>query len=73
MTAWLVTLLWKPVAAILAVLGIWFAGNRHARQRAENDALRGHINTRERIDNAPHTSDPDTARDRLRRRDPRKP
>jgi hypothetical protein len=30
--------LWKPVAALLALLGIYLAGKRHARQQAKSEA-----------------------------------
>lgn len=44
--------LWKPIAAIIGILGVYMAGSRNARQKAENKALRADQKAHERINNA---------------------
>lgn len=58
------------VAGILALLAVWGAGKRAARQEAAQEALRGYRETRERIDAATDDlgDDPDVLRDWLRER-----
>ena len=59
--------LWKPIAAILGVLGIYMAGSRNARQKAENKALRDQVKAHEvrnEVDN--RVAVERDARDRLR-------
>jgi hypothetical protein len=60
---------WKPVAALLALLGIYLAGRQDASQRAKSEALEDYKETRERIDNAADFgNDPDAALRWLRER-----
>ena len=60
---------WKPIAALLAVLGIYLAGRNGARQRAKSDALRDYAETRKKADEADIPSDdPAVLRDWLRER-----
>lgn len=44
--------LWKPIAALLGVLGVYMAGSRNARQKAQNEGLRADQKAHERINNA---------------------
>jgi hypothetical protein len=37
--------MWKPVAALLALLGVYVAGKRHARQRAKSEAATAKLKT----------------------------
>ena len=62
MTSAILTALWKPVAALLALLGIYVAGKRHARQRAKSEALQGYAETRKKADEADIVDSPDLAR-----------
>jgi hypothetical protein len=64
----IVRALWKPVAAILALLGIYAAGKRHARQRAKSDGLQDYIETRKKADEADIVDSPDLARSWLHER-----
>jgi hypothetical protein len=64
--------LWKPVAAILAVLGIYLAGRQGASQRAKSDALKDYAETRKKADEADIIgNDPDLARRWLHERSKR--
>jgi hypothetical protein len=61
--------LWKPIAAILAALGIYLAGRNDARQRAKSEALKDYAETRKKADAADIIGDdPDLARRWLRER-----
>lgn len=51
-TAWLLSFLWKPVAALLAAWGVWYAGSRSARQRAKIRGLEADKAANERITHA---------------------
>jgi hypothetical protein len=63
---------WKPVAALLAVLGIYLAGRNDARQRAKSDALKDYAETRKKADEADIVGDnPDLARRWLHERSKR--
>lgn len=55
------------VAGTVAVLGIFMAGKRDARQAAKKQELEANVKTRKKIDAAPVTDDPDVARERLRK------
>ena len=56
-------------AALVALVGIYLAGRRAAKQGAATDALRGYADTRKRIDDADNLgSDPAVLRDWLRER-----
>lgn len=72
MTAFLFSDLGKwlvgALVALAGVLGIYRAGKRDARLRAENRTLADHIKTSERIDNAPLVDNPDAAREWLHNR-----
>lgn len=73
MTALLIRLaltLWKPIAALLAALGLYAKGRADARARADLQAARDYQQTMERAADAPVHSDPATARQRMRDRDP---
>jgi hypothetical protein len=41
--------LWKPVAALLALLGIYLAGKRHARQQAKSEAATAKLKTMKEV------------------------
>ena len=41
----IVRALWKPVAALLALMGIYVAGKRPARQRAKSEAATAKLKT----------------------------
>lgn len=59
--------LWKPIAAILGVLGVYMAGSRNARQKAANAALKDQVKAHEvrnEVDN--RVAVERDARDRLR-------
>jgi hypothetical protein len=60
--------LWKPVAALLALLGIYLAGKRHARQQAKSEALQDYAATRKKADEADIVDSPDLARSWLHER-----
>jgi hypothetical protein len=63
---------WKPVAAILALLGIYLAGRQGASQRAKSEALRDYAETRKKADEADIVGDdPDLARRWLHERSKR--
>jgi hypothetical protein len=64
----IVRALWKPVAAILALLGIYVAGKRHARQKAKSEALQDYAATRKKADEADIVDSPDLARSWLHER-----
>ena len=68
MTSAILTALWKPVAALLALLGIYLAGKRHARQRAKSEALQDYAATRKKADEADIVDSPDLARSWLHER-----
>jgi hypothetical protein len=62
----------RPVAALLAVLGIYLAGRQGASQRAKSDALRDYAETRKKADEADIVGDnPDLARRWLHERSKR--
>lgn len=64
--------LWKPAAALLAILGIYLAGRKDARQTAKSDALRDYAETRKKADEAEIVGDdPDLARRWLHERSKR--
>ena len=61
--------IWKPVAALLAVLGIYLAGRNDARQKAKSAALQDYAETRKKADEADIVGDdPDLARRWLKER-----
>ena len=63
---------WRPVAALLAVLGIYLAGRKDARQTAKSDALQDYAKTRKKADEAEIVGDdPDLARRWLHERSKR--
>ena len=65
----LLALLWKPIAAILALLGIYAAGPASARQKARTRAAEGYVETRKKADDAEIVGDdPNSARRWLRER-----
>jgi hypothetical protein len=35
----ILSVVWKPIAALLAILGIYAAGSRNARQKAKSEAI----------------------------------
>jgi hypothetical protein len=41
--------MWKPVAALLALLGIYLAGKRHARQQAKSEAATAKLKTMKEV------------------------
>jgi hypothetical protein len=66
----ILSVVWKPIAALLAILGIYFAGSRNARQKARAKAAEGYIETRKKADDAEILDDADLARRWLQSRDP---
>lgn len=59
--------LWKPIAALLGVLGVYMAGSRNARQKAQNEGLKDQVKAHEvrnEVDN--RVAVERDARDRLR-------
>jgi len=64
----IIAALWKPLAALLAVLGVYGKGRSDARQKAKQRDLEAYRETRERMDAAPRHTDPDLARKRMRER-----
>ena len=54
-------------AALVAALGIFYAGKREARKDAKTDALKRKIKTTERVQNAKQTDSADAARLELER------
>jgi hypothetical protein len=68
----IVRALWKPVAALLALLGVYLAGKRHARQQAKSEALQDYAKTMEKAHEAPVHVDADAARRGMRDRDPKR-
>jgi len=61
------------VAAIAAVLGIYMAGGRDAKQRAKIDAQSGYVKTTKAVQDVEISDDIGVLRERMRERDPRKP
>jgi len=61
--------LWKPVAALLALLGIYAKGRADAKARADLRDLKGFKKTTERMQDAAMGDDPATLREWLRQRD----
>lgn len=59
-------------AALIAALGIFYAGKREARKDAKSDALKRKVKTIERVQNADQVSDADAARKQLKRLSGRK-
>lgn len=70
MIAALLSALARLLGPILPFLAAWIAGKRDAAQRGKIRDLQGYKKTRERIDNAPGSDNPDDAREWLRNRDP---
>jgi hypothetical protein len=48
-TSAILTALWKPVAALLALMGIYLAGKRHARQQAKSEATTAKLETMKEV------------------------
>lgn len=59
-------------AALIAAVGIFYAGKREARKDAKSDALKRKVKTIERVQNADQVSDADAARKQLKRLSGRK-
>ena len=66
----IIAVLWKPFAALLAVLGVYGKGRADARQKAKQRDLEAYRETRERMDAAPRHTDAADARRRMRERKP---
>ena len=66
----IIAVLWKPFAALMAVLGVYGKGRADARQKAKQRDLEAYRETRERMDAAPRFDDARRARDWLRSRKP---
>jgi hypothetical protein len=64
---------WKPIAAILAGLGLYAKGRADAKAKADLRDAKAATETFERAANAPVHTDLSAAADRMRNRDPRKP
>lgn len=71
MIAALLSALARLLGPILPFLATWAAGKRDAAQRAKIRDLQGYKKTRERIDNAPVSDNPDDALEWLRKREQR--
>ena len=70
MTAWLLSILWKPIAAFIGLLAVFWAGGRNARLKAKAEAGERYAKNRREMDEALETlgDDPDVLRDWLRER-----
>ena len=70
MTAWLLSILWKPIAAAIGLLAVFWAGGRNARLKAKAEAGERYAKNRREMDEALETlgDDPDVLRDWLRDR-----
>ena len=65
---------WKPILACLAALGLYAKGRADAKSREESRKAKDFQSTIERVfDGAPKHTDLDSAAERMRNRDPRKP
>lgn len=60
--------LWAALAGAVGLVALWFGGRRSAKQDAKLDAAKTYIETRERIDRVETPTDPDLAREWLRKR-----
>ena len=67
--------LWKPVLAVLGLVGIYAKGRADAKAKADLRDLKGFKKTTERMQDADAAmgDDPAVLRDSLRQRDPDKP
>jgi hypothetical protein len=65
--------LWRPIAAVLGALGLYFKGRSDAKRKADLKDLTGFKKTTERMQDADAAmgDDPDVLRDSLRDRDPK--
>lgn len=73
MTALLIRLaltFWRPIAALLAALGLYAKGRADAKAKADLRDASAYQETMEKAADAPVHSDPDLARRRMRDRDP---
>jgi hypothetical protein len=66
--AWLNRALAWLLGGLAIIAGAFYAGKREARRKAENEALRGYVDTRRAIDDAPIITDANDALERLRNR-----
>lgn len=68
MTAWILSTLWKPIAAFIGLLAVFWAGGRNARLKAKAEAGEEYARKRRAIDEALETlgDDPAVLRDYLR-------
>jgi hypothetical protein len=64
-------LAWKPLAAILAGLGLYAKGRADAKAKADLRDAKEYQSTMERAANAPVHTDADLARQRMRERERR--
>jgi hypothetical protein len=48
----IMSVLWKPIAAILALAGIWLGGRKSGKDAARVDALKSEVKAHERINEA---------------------
>lgn len=60
--------MWAALAGAVGLLALWIGGRRSAKQAAKLDAAKDYIEKRERIDRAETPTDPDLAREWLRKR-----
>lgn len=65
---WVAGPLGVAAGAVLAILAAWAKGKRDGRQKAEKQAMRDYIKTREAMDDVETLPDPDLARRWLRER-----
>lgn len=65
---WVAGPLGVAAGAVLAILAAWLKGKRDGRQKAEQQALKDYIKTREAMDDVEALPDPDLARRWLRER-----
>lgn len=65
----IIAALWKPLAALLAVLSVYGKGRADARQKERQRDLEAYRETRERMDAAPSHTDAAAWRRWLRERD----
>lgn len=65
MTAWLLSILWKPIAAFIGLLAVFWAGGRNARLKAELKEAREYAKTMERMNEVDGDITPADAREFL--------
>lgn len=68
MTAFILSALWKPIAAFIGLLAVFWAGGRNARLKAELKEAREYAKTMERMNEVAGDITPADAREFLHKR-----